>query len=407
MIGALGGATSGIAHTLHVGTGVGFGAAMIGACIGAFYGLLFIYGVFFTRPLALIGGMFSGLVVAYITLWLLVHFENQLLRLRGYRDPSRREQELIHPIAMEILRRMGVASSVPRFYVSDSREPAAWSHANSIVVTRGLLGSYDDSENPPVADMPHHALAAVIAHEISHWTRWDGIGIRAVWACCWPIVAVYNLACVLGKRRQTVTLGWLLFWPAWVSVKLIVMPLLTKAMCQTEYEVDAQTAELGDEYRVGLRMALGEFQDWEAPRTGWEDVLHATHPPIEHRLQRLENRLPSVSVSLGVPGRDDLIEYHPPNLLVWLSPLGHPDQNKLFIRDPFVLDLSVQRNQALAEQDNERAALLERDINSATLAWLQRMRDALEHGQAIPIDNSLTEIEQYISGLEQQLDGLT
>lgn len=232
-------------------------------------------------------------------------------------------------------------------------------------------------------DMPHHAFAAVLAHEIAHWARADGVGIRAVWACCWPIVAVYNFACLLGKNpnRKFTLLGWILFWPAWVSINLIVIPMLTAAMRQSEYGADARAASLGDEYRVGLRTALGEFQDWEAPRTGWEDVLHATHPPIEHRLQRLEHRSPSTNpVLITAAGLDDL-----------------------YVHDAAVIDIVTQQGQAAAEGNEQRTAALARDEIVATVAWLRQLRHALMQGQAIPISNSQADIEAWAATLERAL----
>jgi hypothetical protein len=79
-----------------------------------------------------------------------------------------------------------------------------------------------------------------------------------------------------------------MFWPAWVCTKLVIVPLLTRRSRQYEYEADVRAASLGDEFRLGLRRALDELSSWERPRTGWEDVIAATHPPIEHRLQLLE-----------------------------------------------------------------------------------------------------------------------
>ncbi len=383
IVGGLGGATSGIAQTLHISQSVGIGGAVVGVFVGALYGLAFIYTEFFNNLLTIIVGLISGLIVSLFSLWLIVHFEDQLLRLRGYRELSRREKQLIDPIVDDILQRMSIAGPRPIFYVSDSKEPGAWTHANSIVLAKGLLGVYDDSENPPMPDMPHNAFAAVVAHEISHWARADGVGIRAVWACCWPIVAVYNFACILGRspNRKFTTLGWILFWPAWVSIKLMIFTLAS-AMRTSEYEADARTASLGDEYRVGLRTALGEFQeDWERPRTGWEDVLQATHPSIEHRLQQLEYRPPS----------------NPP-VLITATGLGD-----LYVSDPAVLEIVTQQGQAAAEGNEQRTAALARDEIVAIHAWLRKLCHALAQGQPIPITNSHAEIEAYAANLERAL----
>ncbi len=380
-VGALGGATSGIAHTLHIGPGVGFGAGVVGLFVGGFAGLVFIYTEVYNNLSTIIGGLISGLAVSLITLWLIVQFEDQLLRLRGYRELSRRERQLIDPIVDDILQRMSIAGPRPIFYVSDSREPAAWTHANSIVIAQGLFGAYDDSENPPIPDMPHNAFAAVVAHEVSHWARADGVGIRAIWACCWPIVAIYNFACILGRNpnRKFTLLGWILFWPAWVSIKF-VMFTLASAMRISEYEADARTASLGEEYRVGLRTALGEFRDWEAPRTGWEDVLQATHPSIEHRLQQLEYRVPAAASYLSAPGRNDL-----------------------HITDPTVLEAAAKQRQAVIEGDKQREQANAYDQTVATVAWLRQLCHALAQGQPIPVTNSQQEIEEYAAGLEQLL----
>jgi Zn-dependent protease with chaperone function len=386
IVGVFGAETSGIAHTFHIGPGVGLGAAVIGLFVGAFAGLVFIYTEIYNSLLTIIGGLISGLAASLFVLWLIIHFEHQMLRLRGYREPSRREKQLIDPIATEILSRMGIAGTTPIFYVSDSKAPAAWTYANSIVIAQGLLGSYDDSENPPVPDMPPHAFAAVIAHEISHWARADGVGIRAVWACCWPIVAVYNFACILGKSpdRKFTTLGWILFWPAWVSINLVVIPMLTNAMRQAEYEADARTASLGEEYRAGLRTALLEFQDWEAPRTGWEDVLNATHPPIELRQQRLE---------AGASNPLHETEAKVSSRIV----LNSPTLGSLRVADPALLDVGNSLVLAHEEGNQELVRMREELFNIVALSWLRKVEAALLRGDAVDVDESLENIQARIA----------
>jgi Zn-dependent protease with chaperone function len=380
--GAFGGATWGVAQTLHLEQGAGFGAAVIGLFVGAFSGLVVIYTEFYNNIPTILGGLLSGLAASLFTLWLIVHFEDQLLRLRGCRDLSRREKQLIDPMVDEILRRMEIVGHRPAFYVSDHKQPAAWTHAKSIVITQGLFGSYDDSENPPVPDMPLNAFSAVIAHEINHWARADGVGIRAVWACCWPIVAIYNAVCLLGKKRQFVALAWFLFWPAWVSIKLIVIPMLTKAMREAEYEADAGAASLGDEYRAGLRTALQEFQeDWEVPRTGWEDVLHATHPPIEHRLERLE------------------VAQSPPTVI---SRAGMAD---LTVTEPQIIEATDLCVKAQMEGDTTRLATLERNRDQAIAAWLRTVKQAKERGDQTGVGHSLAELDVFIADFDRRVDG--
>ena len=374
--GGFGGATSSIAQTFHIGQGVGFGAAIVGLFVGAFSGVVLIYSEFYNNLSTIVGSLVSGMAVGFFTLWLIVSFEDQLLRLRGYREPSRREKQLIDPIVDQILQRWNIVGSRPVIYVSDSKEPAAWTHAKSIVIAVGLLGSYDDSENPPVPDMPPHAFAAVLAHEMCHWVRGDGIGIRAVWACCWPIVVLFNVAAFLGQRRQFVVLGWLLFWPAWVSIKLVVIPMLTKAMRASEYEADRWAASLGDEYRAGLRIALGEFADWEAPRTGWEDVLHATHPPIEHRLQRVETP-PPPSLTLHADGIADLT-----------------------VTDPEVINAHRLYSEAYREANAELVPTRERELWETAAAWLRRVKHAKEQGEQTDVARTVAELDGSIADLD-------
>ena len=310
-------------------------------------------------------------------------YEHQLLLLRGYRELSRRERLLIDPIVDEILKRANVSGARPTFYVSDSKKPGAWAHAKSIVLARGLFGSYDESESPPVPDIPRNALAAILAHEIAHWIRADGIGLRAVWACSWPIVALYNLAYIMREKRILVTLGWLVLWPAWVSINFIIKPLLSSAMRKAEYEADALAANLGSEYRAGLRIALVELEGWEPPRTGWEDVLHATHPPIELRQQQLEERAS-----------------HNTNVLSDYITASSSLFGKLTIRDPAVVEASHRVIRAREEENPELAKACKDEMDKAILDWLRKIETALKTGDKVDVDESLENIQARITGLE-------
>ena len=380
----IGGETSSITQTFHIGAGVGFGAAVVGLFVGAFYGLTLPFVLLYENPYTFAGDIFSGIAVGFVTLCVIVRFEHQLLLLRGYRELSRRERLLIDPMVDEILKRANIIDRRPTFYVSDSKKPGAWTHAKSIVLTRGLFGSYDESEGPPVPDMPRNALAAILAHEISHWFNADGVGLRAVWACCWPIIALYNLAYLLREKRILVTLGWLILWPAWVSINLIIKPLLTSVMRRAEYEADANTARLGDDYRAGLRIALVELEGWEPPRTGWEDVLHATHPPIELRQQQLEAR-----TSLSAPSV-------PSDYITALSSLF----GGLTIRDPAVVEASHRVIRAREEGNPELAKACKNEMDDAILDWLRKIETALKNGDKVDVDESLENIQQRITGLE-------
>jgi Zn-dependent protease with chaperone function len=289
--GIFGASHIGLAHTLHVDEGASFIGAIVGAFVGAFGGIVLIYIWFFEEPLRIAGAFLSGLLIGGLGIALLAAVEPKLMRLRGYRELSKRERERINPLLVETGRRMGL-SVVPELWISDIPKPAAWAHMRAIVITRGLLGDYDATERGPTPDLDDAALSAILAHELHHWHVGDVVGNTMVWACFLPVVIVFNgLSWVKTKSGGLGTLGWFFFWPAWVCTKLVVL-VMTARNRQQEYEADAQTARLGDDYRLGLRRALDDLAEWEHARSGWEAALAATHPSIELRLERLESRPP-------------------------------------------------------------------------------------------------------------------
>ncbi len=384
LVGGLDSATSPVAHTFGIWQSLGLTGAVVGAPTGAFAGLLMFLD-YITTPsgvLAVLLNMAVGFVVGIVTLLVLGRFEDMTLRLRGYRELSRRERQLIDPIVDEILERMGISGARPTFYMSDATVPGAWTHMNSITLTRGLLGSYDRSENPPVPDMRISALTAILAHEISHWDAGDGVGARAVWACCWPLALASDIAFVLRRNRVLVTLGWVFLWPAWVSIHFLVKSALAAGMRKAEYAADARVAWLGEDFRLGLRTALDELEDWEAPRTGWESVIYATHPPIELRQQQLEP------------------EVFAPHSVVIASPAGC---SELTTSDPSLRE--AVRLRQFAEREGNEATLEERarDEIAAMLNWLRAVEAALARGEAIGIPNSVADIHTRIVNLERRL----
>jgi len=384
LVGGLDSATSPVAHTFGIWQSLGLTGAVVGAPTGAFAGLLMFLD-YITTPsgvLAVLLNMTVGFVVGIVTLLVLGRFEDMTLRLRGYRELSRRERQLIDPIVDEILERMGISGAKPKFYMSDATVPGAWTHMNSITLTRGLLGTYDRSENPPVPDIPMRALAAILAHEISHWDAGDGVGARAVWACCWPLALASDVAFVLRRNRILVTLGWLFLWPAWVSIHFLVKSALAAGMRKAEYAADARVAWLGEDFRLGLRTALGELEDWEAPRTGWESVVYATHPPMELRQQQLEPQV-----------------FAPPSVVIG-SRLGLSNITSF---DPAVREAVRLRGCAEREGNDEVLLVRARDEIAAMLDWLRSVEAALARGEAIGIANSAANIQTHIADMERRL----
>jgi Zn-dependent protease with chaperone function len=402
--GAIGGANSGFAHELHLSEATGVGAAVVGLFIGALGGFLLIYRAALEHPLSILGDVLSGFIVAVCTVAIIAQFEDQLLRLRRCRELSNREKQLFDPIVDDILSRMNITGARPRLYMSDKDKPEAWTHARSIVFTRGLL-DYDESEGPPTPTLDPTAFAAVVAHEISHWKDADGLAVRAVWSCFWPLVAIYNFASMLSEppgldlmtldasprtpRRWFGVAAWFVFWPAWVSVQHVVVPVMAAGMRKCEYEADANAAALGEEFRLGLRRALTELQHWEAPRTGWEAALVATHPPIELRLERLETPPPRPTTG-------------PPT--VTISTPGLPD---VHVSDPDVLEAGRLVAQAQEEGDTALLQTRERELHLATAAWFRRMRDAKGRGQQVDSDDSLDVLDARIADFALKAAGVS
>lgn len=286
--GIIGASEIGLAQDLHVQEGVGVIAAVAGAFVGAFWGLLAVYSNLVNDLPALFGALVSGYVVAALILLVVAYNEWRLLGLRGYRGPSRREWARLGPLYVETAERMELPV-VPPIQIADTQRPAAWSHMRCIVISRSLLGSIDERQEPPRGSMDDDAIKAILAHELHHWDYAHPVGNQFLWACSWPIVLLFNIGTWLAGRGGFLTfLGWLLFWPAWLIVKLVLVPLTAQQSRQREFDADARAASLGDDYRVGLRKALAQLSAWEVGRTGWEAALTRTHPPTEVRLQQLE-----------------------------------------------------------------------------------------------------------------------
>ena len=268
--------------------GAGVASATLGAIVGAFIGFALIYIYFALHPWVLLSAIVTGAVISAIIVAAIIRCEPWLMRLRGYRELSKREKQLLHPMLMDAGRQMGLPT-LPALWISDQQKPGAWAHMRGIVVTRGLLGAYSATEHPPLPDLDSAAITAILAHELHHWDAGDVVGSTVVFACFYPVALVINsISLVRVRAPWLAVILWCFFWPFWLSTKFVVVPLMTRRSRRYEYEADARAASLGDDYRLGLRRALDELSAWERPRTGWEDALAATHPPIEFRLEFLE-----------------------------------------------------------------------------------------------------------------------
>jgi Zn-dependent protease with chaperone function len=260
------------------------GAALAGAAAGLaagfVYGFLWIYGgSLAAAPGHVVVSLLVGLVFAAVLTGLCIVFEPIVLDFRSYRRPSRRAQEgALQPMLQDLGGQMGL-SFVPGLLVADSPAPGVWTYLRHIVLSKGLIDQMNEEE-----------IAAVMAHELHHWIRGDPIAQRFVWACTFPLVVLVNVYTFVFTRVQSVQrfapYAAVLVWPAFTLLRLVVAPLMVARGRTQEYEADAGAIAAG--YGPALGSALAKAKDFETARTGWEEALLRTHPPIEFRLEAIE-----------------------------------------------------------------------------------------------------------------------
>ncbi len=240
-----------------------------------------------STPWEAIVAIASGALVATLITVAMATFERLGLRIRGYRRLSRDEVRRVAPLVREVAEAMEL-DGLPRFAMADMVIPNAWTHMRTIVITTGLLQTLDDAE-----------LRAVLAHELQHWRSGDAVGLHIVWAAAWPIAVTYNIGMLIAGQRQgmgvgppgrfrgiMVLLGWIIAWPAWVILTIVIAPTVAVSQRRYEYSADAAAGSLG--YAAAMISALGKMGAFEGGRTGWEQAMTATHPPTELRIEALQ-----------------------------------------------------------------------------------------------------------------------
>jgi Zn-dependent protease with chaperone function len=68
--------------------------------------------------------------------------------------------------------------------------------------------------------------------------------------------------------------------------KFVIVPVVAASQRRYEYEADAAAGEIG--LAIALSSALRKMGAFETGRTGWEQAIAATHPPLELRLEALQ-----------------------------------------------------------------------------------------------------------------------
>lgn len=243
--------------------------------------------------------LFVGIVIGLVMGLIATAMEPTLLRWRGYRRPSMREWNTSVEGALQTVVNNMRLSNSPKVLIMDTAIPQAWTYSRHVVLSKGLLEGLDAGE-----------LSGVLAHEISHWRRGDGLANRMVWSFAWPVAVLYSVGMFLSGARFGVDdtaagaqahasgksvikgsttflafLGWLFLWPAWLLTRFVVVPMTNSDSRLIEYEADAGAAAAG--LGGGLERALDRLAAFEVARNAWDAALMASHPPIELRVEAL------------------------------------------------------------------------------------------------------------------------
>ena len=194
---------------------------------------------------------------------------------------------------------------MPRVYIIHDKAPNAFAtgrdpkHA-SVAATTGLLDIMNDKE-----------VTAVMAHEMSHVKNYD---IRVS-------MIVFGLVCVIGlisdlafrmmfygsrkRDNEGSPIGYILILIVGVLSPIVAAVAQMAVSRQREYLADASAVHI-TRYPEGMISALKKLQSHSAPmksqniateamyinnplRKGFFSNLFSSHPPIEKRIERLEN----------------------------------------------------------------------------------------------------------------------
>jgi hypothetical protein len=266
------------------GAGPGGGALSVagGALKGAAIGLASSVADLVVRePLQFVAALAGGLVVSAVLLVASIVLEPRLLRLGGCRRLSRRETSRVLPLLEEAARDLGLGT-LPLLLMADGDNLRVRAHTRHLVIGRSLLEEIGDG---PAGDA---ALQAVLCHGLHHWAAGDGVGLRWVRCCGLPLVLLYDAGWWMAQQGNSLIglIGWIVLWPAWLLVRLLIEPVVAVGSRRQEYAADAAVAATGR--GEALHRALSLLGELEPGRSGWNRVVAATHPPRELRLEALE-----------------------------------------------------------------------------------------------------------------------
>lgn len=206
------------------------------------------------------------------------------------RRVTEKEQKRLDPIIKRILFKTG-SKIAPRVIVLDSYDPnMAAFNKNTLIVNKVCLKSFNDDE-----------LGGLLCHELGHLHYRHSGGVLVhyinsifVNASLWLMNFVYNILTTMAKLHWLLTL---VVWPFIAAMfVMLALPLwlmatiinagASAAWRNAEYEADGYAHRYG--FGNGLISALGKLEAYEKEPEDWWAKVMATHPPMAHRIDRLE-----------------------------------------------------------------------------------------------------------------------
>ena len=194
---------------------------------------------------------------------------------------------------------------MPKVYLIDDPAPNAFATGRDpkhavVAATTGLVDIMDKKE-----------LEAVMAHEMSHVKNYDIRVSMIVFGLTCVIGLVSDLAMRMmffGNRRRNdegSPVGYILIVVAAILSPIVAAIAQMAVSREREYLADASAVNI-TRYPEGMISALKKLQSQGRPmknqntasaqmyinnplRKGFFDNLFSTHPPIEKRIERLEN----------------------------------------------------------------------------------------------------------------------
>lgn len=225
------------------------------------------------------------------------------MAMTGAREISKKDNRRFYNIVENLSITTGLP--MPKVYIIDDPAPNAFAtgrdpkHA-SVAATTGLIDIMNDKE-----------LTAVMAHEMSHVKNYD---IRVS-------MIVFGLVCVVGlisdialrmvfwgdrrRNNEGSPVGYVLVMVAAILAPICAGVAQMAVSRQREYLADASAVNI-TRYPEGMIAALKKLQSHTRPmkcqnvaaeamyineplRKGFFSNLFSSHPPIEKRIERLEN----------------------------------------------------------------------------------------------------------------------